>query len=99
VTLPNLSSLTWKTANSLPDIGSGYLDNVWTVANHTTTNNPTAIKTPTVLYAGDYGYHTGNNLWRSHFTALGTETAFQAQLQLEGGFAFAFSVWLDSMFV
>ncbi|KDR69947.1 hypothetical protein GALMADRAFT_1351204 [Galerina marginata CBS 339.88] len=97
VTLPNLSSLTWKTANSLPEIGSGYSDNAWTVANHATTNNPTAIKTPTVLYAGDYGYHTGNILWRAHFTASGTETAFQAQLQ--GGFAFAFSVWLDSTFI
>jgi beta-galactosidase GanA len=97
VTLPNLSTSAWKTASSLPEIMASYSDALWTVANHTTTVNPTTISTPVVLYAGDYGYHTGNLLWRAHFTATGTETAFIVNVQ--GGSAFAFSVWADSTFI
>ncbi|GLB33458.1 putative beta-galactosidase, domain 3 [Lyophyllum shimeji] len=97
VTLPNLSSLTWKSSDSLPEIQPGYSDAKWTVANHNTTINPTAPKTPVVLYAGDYGYHTGSIIWRAHFNATGSETAFT--LEVWGGSAFAYSVWLDSTFI
>ncbi|KAF8076034.1 glycoside hydrolase family 35 protein [Lyophyllum atratum] len=97
VTVPNLSSLTWKTADSLPEIKSSYSDAKWTVANRNTTVNPTTPKTPVVLYAGDYGYHTGNIIWRAHFNATGSETAFT--LDVWGGSAFGYSVWLDSTFI
>ncbi|KAG5733968.1 putative beta-galactosidase A [Termitomyces sp. T112] len=97
VELPKLSSLIWKTADSLPEIKADYSDVEWTVANHTVTINPTPPTTPVVLFAGDYGYHTGNILWRGHFTATGDETAFSAQIQ--GGSAFGFSIWLDSTFI
>jgi hypothetical protein len=50
-----------------------------------------------VLFAGDYGYHTGNILWRGHFTATGSETGFTADIW--GGSAFAYSIWLDSTFI
>ena len=50
-----------------------------------------------VLIAGDYGFHTGNLLWRAHFTASGGETAFSANVT--GGTAFGFSAWLDSNFI
>ncbi|CAK5262479.1 unnamed protein product [Mycena citricolor] len=97
VSLPNLSSLNWKTADSLPEIQSSYSDALWTAADHTTTVNPTVPTTPVVLYAGDYGYHTGNLLWRAHFSATGQETGFAADVQ--GGSAFAYGVWLDSTFI
>ncbi|KAF5322689.1 hypothetical protein D9619_001054 [Psilocybe cf. subviscida] len=97
VTLPDLSQATWKSADSLPEIKSGYSDALWVTANHTTTVNPTRISTPTVLYAGDYGFHTGNILWRAHFSATGTETGFKVNIQ--GGSAFGYSVWLDSTFI
>ncbi|KAF8211508.1 glycoside hydrolase family 35 protein [Mycena galopus ATCC 62051] len=97
VTLPNLAALTWKTANSLPEIQPQYSDALWTVANHTTTVNLTPQNTTVVLYAGDYGFHTGNILWRAHFSATGLEQGFVAELQ--GGTAFGFSVWLDSTFL
>ncbi|KAG6901882.1 hypothetical protein C0995_007006 [Termitomyces sp. Mi166 len=97
VRLPNLSLLVWKTADSLPEIKIDYSDAKWTVADHTTTINPTTPTTPVVLFAGDYGYHTGNILWRGHLNATGTETAFSVQVQ--GGSAFGFSVWLDSTFI
>ncbi|KAF8204850.1 glycoside hydrolase family 35 protein [Pholiota molesta] len=97
VTLPTLSALTWKTANSLPEISGSYSDAAWTTANHNSTVNPSGFSTPVVLYAGDYGYHTGNILWRAHFNATGTETAFT--VHLIGGSAFGYSVWLDSAFI
>lgn len=86
-----------KTADSLPEISPSYSDAKWVVANHTTTVNPTKPLTPVVLYAGDYGFHTGNLLWRAHFTSAGGETAFTVNVQ--GGAAFGFSVWLDSTFI
>jgi hypothetical protein len=97
VTLPNLSTLAWTSANSLPEISANYSDAAWTVASNTTTVNPVKPGTPVVLYAGDYGYHTGNILWRAHFTATGSETGFTTNIW--GGSAFAYSVWLDSTFI
>ncbi|KAG6919301.1 hypothetical protein DXG01_007434 [Tephrocybe rancida] len=97
VAIPKLSSLTWKTADSLPEIKATYSDDKWTVADHNTTVNARVPTTPVVLYAGDYGYHNGALLWRAHFNATGSETAFNAGVQ--GGSAFAYSVWLDSTFL
>ncbi|KAG7096629.1 hypothetical protein E1B28_004046 [Marasmius oreades] len=97
VKLPDLKSLTWKTADSLPEIKKDYFDDLWTIANHTETVNPTTPKTPVVLYASDYGYHTGNILWRAHFNATGKETGFK--LDVWGGTAFGYSIWLDEIFV
>ncbi|KAH0828009.1 glycoside hydrolase family 35 protein [Lanmaoa asiatica] len=97
IQLPDLESLTWKTADSLPEINSTYIDTLWTTADHTTTVNPTQPGTPVVLYAGDYGYHTGNILWRGHFTSTGSETGFRANVQ--GGNAFGYSVWLNQTFL
>lgn len=97
ITLPDLESITWKTSDSLPEIQAGYSDAKWTIANHTTTVNPTQPKTPVVLYAGEYGYHTGNILWRAHFNSTGSETGFVAEVW--GGAAFGFSIWLDSTFL
>ena len=50
-----------------------------------------------VLYAGEYGYHTGNILWRGHFNASSAETAFKVKVM--GGAAFGYSVWLDATFI
>jgi hypothetical protein len=62
-----------------------------------TTNNSMQPSTPVVLYASDYGFHTGNILWRSHFTATGAESAFN--VTVIGGSAFGYSVWLDGTFL
>lgn len=91
------SFFTQKTANSLPEVDPKYSDAQWTVANHNTTVNPFPHTTPTVLFAGDYGYHTGNIFWRAHFNATGAETGFT--LDVWGGSAFGYSLWLDSTFI
>ena len=71
IKLPDLSSLNWKYIDSLPEIQASYDDSKWTVADHKTTINPTALATPTSLYASDYGYNTGALVYRGHFTATG----------------------------
>lgn len=86
-----------KTADSLPETEPTCDDALWTTADHTTTVNPTQPNTSVVLYAGDYGYHTGNILWRAHFTSTGSETGFT--LNVQGGNAFGYSVWLDQTFL
>ncbi|KAJ7477091.1 glycoside hydrolase family 35 protein [Mycena galericulata] len=95
VTLPNLAKLQWPTRSRRSS--RNIQDALWTVANHTTTVNPNPHNTSVVLFAGDYGFHTGNILWRAHFTATGAEQGFAADVQ--GGSAFAYSVWLDETFV
>lgn len=50
-----------------------------------------------VLIAGDYGYHVGNIIWRGRFNATGTETGIYVNLW--GGLAFSFSIWLDEVFI
>lgn len=70
---------------------------LWTTANHTSTVNPSQPSTSVVLYAGDYGYHTGNILWRAHFTSTSGETGFK--LNVQGGSAFGYSVWLNQTFL
>lgn len=83
-----------KYADSLPEIGSKYDDSKWTNANKKDTTNPRALTTPQNLYSSEYGYHTGNLLWRGHFTATGEEASFN--VTMIGGNAFGFSVWLNS---
>ncbi|KAF3903977.1 Beta-galactosidase [Arthrobotrys entomopaga] len=77
--------------NSLPEISGNYDDSKWVTADNTYTPNPTKPTTPVVLYASDYGFHSGNILWRGHFTASGGENIFN--LTIQGGNAFGYSVW------
>ena len=63
--------------SALPEIQPQYSDALWTVADHKTTVNPAPPNTTVVLYAGDYFYHTGNILWRAHFSATGAEKRHQ----------------------
>ena len=97
LTVPTLSSLTWKYIDSLPEIQPSYDDSAWTVCNLTTTNNPRQLTTPTDLYASDYGYNTGSLIYRGHLTANGSESSFS--LEMQGGYAFGYSIWLDQSFI
>jgi hypothetical protein len=97
VSLPSLPPLTWKYVDSLPEIQSSYDDAAWTACDLTTSNNPRSLTTPTSLYGGDYGYHTGSLIYRGHFTATGSESSLF--LETQGGLAYGHSVWLDNVFV
>ena len=96
--VPDLSTLTWRYLNSLPEVNSSYDDSLWTVADHTTSNNTARnLTTPTSLYASDYGYNTGTLVYRGHFTATGAESSIQ--LETQGGSAFGMSAYLNSTYL
>ncbi|PVH82092.1 glycoside hydrolase family 35 protein [Cadophora sp. DSE1049] len=97
VNLPDISSLSWNYLDDLPELKSTYDDSAWTKADHTTSNNPFKLQTPTSLFSSDYGYHTGVLLYRGHFTATGSESTFLIRTQ--GGSAFGSSVWLNGTYI
>jgi hypothetical protein len=94
IEIPDMSSLSWKYIDSLPELRSTYDDSAWTNADHKDTNNTYwPLTTPTVLWAGEYGYYGGSTLTRGHFIATGNESV--VHLNVSGGSAFAFSAWIN----
>ncbi|KAG4032424.1 hypothetical protein MFRU_007g03270 [Monilinia fructicola] len=94
ITLPNFTAQSWKYIDSLPEIQPSYDDSLWTSLDHTATNNTLKLKTPTSMYASDYGFHTGSLIYRGYFLSSGNETTFF--INTTGGAGFAHSVWLNS---
>ena len=98
LSLPELDDLGWRALDSLPELSSDYDDSKGADADlETSPNDKFPITTPTSLYGGDYGYHTGSVLFRGHFTANGKESSLN--LAAQGGQAFGFSLWLDDVFL
>ncbi|KAF1956364.1 beta-galactosidase precursor [Byssothecium circinans] len=98
LSIPNLSSLPWKSLDSLPELSPTYDDTLWTPA--TLPRSPNTLRpstTPTSLYGPDYGYHTSSLLLRGTFTATGTEKTLY--LSTQGGSAFGHTVFLNSTFL
>lgn len=100
VNILSLQSLQWKSIDSLPEISPHYDDSLWTVCNHTSSNNPLKLSTPTSLYASDYGYNCGSLIYRGHFTATSSNSSAPIlNLKTQGGYAFGHSAWLNSSFL
>ncbi|KAJ6585751.1 glycoside hydrolase family 35 protein [Mycena capillaripes] len=97
VRIPQLEG--WRYANSLPEVGAAFDDAGWIVANHTRTNVPEKMSygDGRVLYGCDYGFCENVVLWRGHFNASGAEKS--VNLSINGGQAFAASVWLNDVFL
>jgi len=95
VSLPGLGN--WRFSFETPEAQPGYDDGSWVLADHPVTTNPTKPVTTPVLYADDYGFHTGFVWYRGHFTATGNETGIT--LTAGGGTHGAFSVWLNGAFL
>lgn len=89
----------WKFKDSLPEIQSGFNDSQWTVATRTSTNIPFKpyYGDGRVLYGCDYEFCENVVLWRGHFTSNGGEKS--VNLSINGGQAFAGSVWLNDIFI
>ncbi|KAJ7627198.1 glycoside hydrolase family 35 protein [Roridomyces roridus] len=94
--IPVLANLDWKCADSLPELDADFDDSTWVIANKTTTQRP---QQPTagkyVLYAGEYGFHAGQWVWRGHFTGNATGV----QLSIQGGFSFGYSAFINGKFL
>ena len=95
--LPNLVELDWKFIDSLPEIQPIYNDTLWRSAILKTSENPRNLTTPMSLYGSDYGFNTGNLLFRGQFVTTGRETSLT--LRILGGLAFGYSVWLNETFM
>ncbi|KAJ7125804.1 glycoside hydrolase family 35 protein [Mycena crocata] len=97
VAVPKLTG--WKFMDSLPEIGPSFDDSAWITANHTTTNIPFKpyYGDGRVLYGCDYGFCENIVLWRGHFNSTGAQTS--VNLSINGGEAFAASVWLNNVFL
>ncbi|KAI6156505.1 glycoside hydrolase family 35 protein [Pisolithus thermaeus] len=95
--LPELSN--WKYADSLPEVQGDFSDANWTIANHTTTNIPFKpyYGDGRVLYGCDYEFCENIVLWHGHFNA--TEETKSVNLSINGGEAFAASVWVNDVFL
>ncbi|MGN6376004.1 MAG: beta-galactosidase [Sphingomonas sp.] len=99
VTLPTLDH--WSRRADAPEIAPNFDDSHWQVADRTTTSSITKPGTLPVLFADDYGFHTGNTWYRGHFTASKAHPA-PTGLNLKvisGGKGGAFSVWLNGHFL
>ncbi|MEV8565142.1 beta-galactosidase [Streptomyces sp. NPDC051322] len=94
--LPALTN--WKHAEESPEAASGFDDSHWQVADRTTTNSVSGINSLPVLYADDYGFHTGNTWYRGRFRATGKEKGIHL-VSDSGGKAQAFSAWLNGTFL
>ncbi len=92
ISLPALTN--WKHVHESPESRPGFDDSRWVVADKTTSNSTTTPGTLPVLFADDYGFHTGNTWYRGRFRATGKETGISLSSQSGGGAA-ASSVWLN----
>ncbi|THU87854.1 hypothetical protein K435DRAFT_803962 [Dendrothele bispora CBS 962.96] len=102
VDLPDLGSLDWRFADSLPEISPSFDDSSLTPADHTNTTNkfPPYYGKPWILYADDYGYHAGNLLWRGTFEhSENTSAPTAVNVSISGGTNFAASVWLNEHYL
>ncbi|KAJ3880440.1 glycoside hydrolase family 35 protein [Lentinula edodes] len=99
IQVPDLEALEWKFNNSLPEVHTNFDDSDWAIANHTTTNIPFPMYygDGRILYGCDYGFCENVVLWRGHFNASGSEKS--VNLSINGGAAFAASVWLNDRFL
>jgi beta-galactosidase len=95
VTLPALTG--WRHIQDVPEAEPGFDDGAWTVADHTTTNNPTRPATLPVLYTDDYGFHYGDVWYRGHFTGSGAETGIS--LTAGTGRAGAWAAWINGRYL
>jgi beta-galactosidase len=99
ITLPVLDH--WTKRTGAPEIARDFDDHAWRVADLKTTSSVTKPGTLPVLFADDYGFHTGNTWYRGHFT-VDSGHAAPSGLKLKvfsGGNGGAFSVWLNGHFL
>ncbi|KAJ3575118.1 hypothetical protein NP233_g1314 [Leucocoprinus birnbaumii] len=96
IRVPNLSELHWSCADSLPELSLEFDDSDWVIANKTTTKRPQQpLQGKTVLYSSEYGFHSGQWVWRGHFKG----PAQGVELAIQGGFSFGYSAFLNGHFL
>ncbi|KAF8321219.1 glycoside hydrolase family 35 protein [Clavulina sp. PMI_390] len=96
IKVPTLEN--WMYADSLPEVKGGFNDQDWVTADHSSTNIPyKPYGNGPVLYGCDYGFCEGVTIWRGHFVPTSQETILS--LVINGGAAFAASIWVNDHFL
>ncbi len=96
ITLPALTR--WKHKDESPEAQPGFDDSRWAVADKMSTNSISDTGSRPVLFADDYGFHTGNTWYRGRFHSDGSATGVHLESDSGGG-AQAFSAWLNGTFL
>src|SRR5262249_6535531 len=89
ISLPALTN--WKHAEESPEAQPGFDDSSWVTADKMSSHSTTAPGSLPVLFADDYGFHTGVTWYRGRFRSSGKETGIHLTSG-SGGNAQAFSV-------
>jgi beta-galactosidase GanA len=87
----------WRSRTEAPEASPAFDDARWRSADRTTTESPLKPRTPTVLYADDYGFHYGDVWYRGHFTATGAEK--KVSLNAFTGRRGSYLVWLNGRYL
>ncbi|RDW84730.1 glycoside hydrolase family 35 protein [Coleophoma cylindrospora] len=94
VSLPALTN--WRGANSLPEASADYDDSKWTVCDKNSTLSPVAPLTLPVLFSSDYGFYSGQKIYRGYFDG---KNASAVNITCSGGLAFGWSAWLNGVLI
>ncbi|CAE7133094.1 unnamed protein product, partial [Rhizoctonia solani] len=112
--LPDLKSLEWRCADSLPEVAIGFDDSKWVTATRTKTLRPAQhqpLAGKLVLYADEYGYHQGEqlSLVKNELLSSGLgnllyrgrfgSAATGVKLSVQGGSNFGFGAFLNGAFL
>lgn len=77
---PDLSTAMWRTMNSLPEADPDFDDSDFVVANKTSTSRPQQpFAGDVILYADEYGFHSGNFIFRGYFNGSATGVTLSVQ--------------------
>ncbi|KAI7856110.1 glycoside hydrolase superfamily [Circinella umbellata] len=93
----DLTKATWKYSQGSPESQPDFDDTEWITADHLQTNSVTVPDTWPILYADDYGYHTGNIWLRGTFNGTSEITGFN--LTCYAGAASAWVIWLNGEYL
>lgn len=91
VSLPALTG--WSTHAESPESAADFDDSTWQVADEASSNSTTTPASLPVLFADDYGFHTGDVWYRGRYTGRGDATGIT--LSAVTGRAGVWTAWLD----
>jgi len=88
----------WTSREDQPETSPTFDDKGWKQADLTASSSVTKPGSLPVLFADDYGFHTGNTWYRGHFSGKAAPSGIELNVK-SGGPAGAFSVWLNGHFL
>ncbi|CAO3669777.1 unnamed protein product [Umbelopsis vinacea] len=97
IQIPDLTKSVWKYSSASPETSSTFDDSQWLSADHMNTTSPFPPKTLPVLYADDYGYHTGSLWFRGKFNATSSITGVSVNASMGAGSAWV--AWMNGQYL